>query len=138
MAPAYRLLTLQLVSQRHLANECLDNQCFLDMRGREVTGQIDVAVLSQDYRFVEGYECKIHADGTYGLASEDCDNLKALVRVASEEGCYVHVGVISFDSDKLVKKRLNHYDAPSYIKAYGLECIADLLSLPEYIKPSHN
>lgn len=128
------ILTLQLVSQRHLANECLGNQGFFDMRGREVTGQIDVAVLSQNNLFVEGYECKMHANGTYGLASEDCDNLKALVSVALDEGYYVHVGVVSFDNDKLVKKRLNHYNAPPYIKAYGLESIADLPSLPEYIK----
>jgi hypothetical protein len=67
--------------------------------------------------------------------SEDCDNLKALVKAAHEERYYVHVGVISFDSDRFVKMRLEHYDAPSYIKAYGLDSIIDLRSLPHYIEP---
>jgi hypothetical protein len=38
-------LSLRLVSQRCLSGECLDNQRFLDMHSKEVTGQIDVTVL---------------------------------------------------------------------------------------------
>jgi hypothetical protein len=70
--------------------------------------------------------------------SEDCDNLKALVRVAHEEGYHVHVGIISFDSDRRVKRRLEHYNAPRYIKAYGLDSITDLSKSPRYIQPNGN
>jgi len=128
-------LALRLISQRCLSSECFSNQLFLDKYGKEVTGQIDVGALSNNEYFVEGYECKIKAKGTYGLASKDCDNLKALVRVAHDESYYVHVGVISFDSDNFVKSRLEYFDAPPYIKAYGLDSIIDLLSLPQYIEP---
>ena len=129
-------LAFQLISQRCLSGECFSNQLFLDNRGRKVTGQIDVGALSNNEYFVEGYECKIKAKGTSGLASEDCDNLKALVRAAHEEAYNVHVGVISFDSDNFVESRLEYYNAPSYIKAYGLDSIIDLCSLPQYIEPN--
>lgn len=126
-------LAFRLVAQRCLSDECFSNQMFLDEHGKEVTGQIDVAVLSKE--FAEGYECKMRARGDSGLKSEDCDNLKALVNCALEEGYYVHVGVICFENDSLVRSRLKHWNAPSYIQAYGLDSIAGLLSLPEYIEP---
>lgn len=131
-------LTLQLVSQRCLANECMSNHLFLDAYGREVTGQLDVVALSHNGFFAEGYECKIHAIGTYGLMSKDCDNLRALVRTAHNEGYNVNVGVISFDNDRLIQKRLKHFNAPSYILAYGLESMIDLKSIPEYIGPAND
>ena len=79
------------------------------------------------------HECKIKADG---IMSEDCDNLKALVRAARNEGYYVHVGITSFVADKLVKRRLEHFDAPLYITAYGLDSITRLRNLPHYIDPT--
>jgi len=128
-------LAFRLLSQRCLPSECYSNQVILDEHGREATGQIDVGALSNNNYFIEGYECKTKAKGIYGLASEDCDNLRALVRVAHHESYNVHVGVISFDSDNLVKSRLKHYNAPRYIKAYGLDSIRDLRKLPHYITP---
>ena len=125
-------LTSELISQRCYAGECQSNQKFLDERGREVTGQIDVAVLSHNNSFAEGYECKTKADG---IMSEDCDNLKALVRTARNENYYVHVGFASFVADKLVKRRLEYFNAPSYIMAYGLNSITKLRNTPHYIEP---
>ena len=34
------------------------------------------------------------------------------------------------------ENRLEYYNAPSYIKAYGLDSIIDLCSLPQYIEPN--
>lgn len=125
-------LTGELISQRCYVGECQSNQKFLNERSREVTGQIDVAVLSHNSLFAEGYECKIKADG---LMSEDCDNLKALVRAARNENYYVHVGITSFVADRLVKRRLEYFDAPQYITAYGLDSITQLRNTPLYIDP---
>ncbi len=125
-------LTSRLILQRCYPDECQSNQKFLDERGREVTGQIDVAVLSYNNPFAEGYECKIKADG---LMSKDCDNLKALVRAARNEDYYIHVGITSFVADKLVKSKLDHFDAPPYITAYGLDSITQLCKTPRYIEP---
>ncbi|MEO8972392.1 MAG: hypothetical protein ABI406_12420 [Ktedonobacteraceae bacterium] len=101
---------------------------------REVTGQIDVAVLSEN-TVVEGYECKIKASG---IASEDCDNLKALVKAAHNEEYAVHVGFVSFENDKLVKAKLEYFSAPSYIDIYGLDSIQYLRDEPQYIEPDED
>lgn len=129
-------LAFRLISQRCRPNECLDNQVFQDERGHDVTKQVDVAVLSRDDYFVEGYECKMRASGTEGLKSEDCSSLANLMRVAHNEGFDVHVGVISFDSDKQVKSRLKHFHASPHIMAYGLESISRLRSIPSYVDPN--
>lgn len=126
-------LTSELIAQRCYAGECQSNQKFLDEHGREVTAQIDVVVLSHNNLFAEGYECKIKVDG---LTSEDCNNLKALVRAARNEDYYVHVGITSFVSDKLIKRRLEHFNAPPYITAYGLNSITRLRNTPHYIDPA--
>ncbi|MFL5656150.1 MAG: hypothetical protein ACJ8CB_18465 [Ktedonobacteraceae bacterium] len=132
------LLTARLVSLRYRPRECLSNQCFVDRRGREITGQIDIAAFSDDKNRAEGYECKMKASGTFGLASEDCDNLRALVKAAQAEEYFVHVGVVSFDSKMFVKRKLKHFYAPSYIEAYGFESIGNLRYTPSYIKPEDN
>ncbi len=127
-------LTFQLVSLRCPSNECFSNYRFLDRHHREVTGQIDVAVLAAN-SVVEGYECKIKASG---IASEDCDNLKSLVKAAHDEEYAVHVGVVSFENDRLVKEKLEYYFAPSYIEIYGLDNIQYLRDEPQYIEPDEN
>ncbi|MHB8598601.1 MAG: hypothetical protein ACYDER_17525 [Ktedonobacteraceae bacterium] len=127
-------LTYQLVSLRYPSNECFSNYRFLDGHHREVTGQIDVAVLSAN-GVVEGYECKIKASG---IASEDCDNLKSLVKAAHDEEYAVHVGVVSFENDRLVKARLEYFSAPSYIEIYGLDSIQYLCDEPRYIEPDED
>jgi len=126
-------LTGELVSQRCQPGECKSNQKFLDEHGREITGQIDVAVLSLNNLFAEGYECKIKVDG---LMSEDCDNLKALVRAAHREDYYVHVGVSSFVADRNIKDKLKHWNAPPYIQAYGLDSLITLRNMPDYLGPN--
>jgi hypothetical protein len=129
-------LTFQLISQRCLNGECFSNHYFEDMHGRSVTGQIDVAVYSFNSEarcFVEGYECKMSPEG---LQSEDCDNLRALTRVALEEECYVYTGVVSFEKDRYIYRRLQHFDAPSYIEVYGLDSLVELKDIPPYISPN--
>ncbi|HCI81566.1 MAG TPA: hypothetical protein DHW02_17970 [Ktedonobacter sp.] len=126
------LLTMRLVEQRCYAGECLSDQKFLDKNGREVTGQIDVAVLSHDDKYAEGYECKIKADG---LMSEDCSNLKALVYAAHEEDYAVHVGIVAFVADRLVNRKLENFNAPSYVAAYGLDSLTQLQDTPNYVEP---
>jgi hypothetical protein len=130
-------LTLQLISQRCLPRECVNNHSFEDNYGKRVTAQIDIAVLSYNKSepFIEGYECKIKARG---IQSEDCDNLRALVKAAHDENSYVYVGVVSFEDDQFIKRRLDHFDAPSYVKAYGLDSIKSLSYTPEYITPNDN
>ena len=125
-------LTSELISYRCNPEECQSNQKFLDKHGREVTGQIDVAVLSHNKQFAEGYECKIKSEG---LMSEDCSNLKSLVQAAHQEEYYVHVGVIAFVPDKRIKSRLEFFDAPFYISVYGLDSISKLRNTPHYIGP---
>lgn len=125
-------LTARLVEQRCYTGECLSNQKFLDKNGREVTGQIDVAVLSHNDRYVEGYECKIKPDG---LMSEDCRNLEALAKVAHNEDYSVHIGVVAFVADRFVKRRLAHLNVPPYITAYGLDSIIKLQDIPDYVEP---
>ncbi len=127
------MLTSELVSQRCQPSECQSNQKFLDAYGREITGQIDVAVLSHNDSFAEGYECKIKADG---LMSEDCDNLKALAQTALREDYYVHVGVTAFVADKSIENKLKHWDAPPYIAAYGLDSLSKLRTTPDYLGPN--
>lgn len=125
-------LTTRLVEQRCYAGECQSNQKFLDGIGREATGQIDVAVLSRNDRYAEGYECKIKPDG---LMSEDCSNLKALVHAAHREDYAVHVGVVAFVADRLINRKLAHFNAPSYIATYGLDSIIQLQEIPSYVEP---
>ena len=130
-------LSLQLISQRCLSGECFSNQRFEDNYGKHITSQIDIAVLSDHDSgpFIEGYECKIKASG---IQSEDCDNLRALVKATHDENSYVYVGVISFENDQFVKRRLDHFNAPSYINVYGLDSIKDLSNIPEYVTPDDN
>lgn len=89
-------------------------------------------VLSHNNLFAEGYECKIKADG---LMSEDCDNLKALVRAAHREDYYFHVGVTAFVADRSIKDKLEHWDTPSYIAVYGLDSLTNLRTTPDYLEP---
>ncbi|HLJ33191.1 MAG TPA: hypothetical protein VKU38_06050 [Ktedonobacteraceae bacterium] len=125
-------LIYQMVLQRYSSDECFSNYRFLDSHNRNVTGQIDVAVLSHKDLVAEGYECKIKVSG---IASEDCDNLKALVKVAHNEEYAVHVGIVSFENDRSVKAKLEYLAAPSYIETYGLDSIQYLRDEPQYIEP---
>ena len=126
------LLTIRLVSQHCSSGACHANKKFLNEQGRETTAQIDIAVLSRDDSYAEGYECKLKANG---LMSEDCDNLRALVFAAHKEGYLVHVAVVSFVADEIIHRRLRFLQAPSYITAYGLDSITKLRDIPDYVEP---
>lgn len=121
------LLVRNLVCPRYRPNECLGNQRFMDERGRAITDQVDVAALSHNQYYVEGYECKIKASG---IASEDCTNLIALAKAAQERDYLANVGVVSFDNDWLVKNKIKYFDYVSYIRPYGLDSLATLQNTP--------
>src|SRR6266566_1928325 len=53
----------------------------------------------------------------------------------SKQKYYFHVCFASFVADKLVKRRLEYFNAPSYIMAYGLNSITKLRNTPHYIEP---
>ena len=125
-------LTSELISTRCQPGECRSNQKFFDEHGKAITGQIDVTVLSHNNLFIEGYECKIKAEG---LMSEDCDNLKALALSANREDYYVLVGVTAFVAGKIITRKLEHWNAPFYITAYGLDDLTKLRNTPDYLGP---
>jgi hypothetical protein len=115
--------------------QCANSRRFEDDRGRLITTQeVDVAALSHDRRHIEGYECKLKATG---LTSDDCIDLAFLLKSAQEAGYRANVGVVSFDSDRTVKRRLRHLQAViehlasvRSIKAYGLESVELLRNDP--------
>ncbi len=72
-----------------------------------------------------------------GLTSDDCIDLAYLIKAAQENDYLANVGVISFDSDNIVKRQLKHLQ-PTFmhlpsakgIKVYGLESIETLQNSP--------
>lgn len=84
----------------------------------------------------EGYECKLKAKS---LASEDCIDFAYLVIGARESGYHINVGIVSFDSDRLVLRELNAIralilhlpeDVLKSIRVYGIDSIEKLQSSP--------
>ncbi len=65
----------------------------------------------------EGYTCKIKADK---IESADCTNLTALADMAEKRGYRVHVGVVSFDSSKLIKDKIEEFPLTRPIDVYGV------------------
>jgi hypothetical protein len=126
----------RLVCPRYnTGQECSNSQRFVDDRGQFITIQeVDVAALSHERLHVEGYECKLKADG---LTSDDCIDLAHLLKAAQESNYHANAGIISFDNDKRIRRRLNHL-RPTFehlpesrsIKAYGLESIRTLQNSP--------
>lgn len=115
--------------------ECSNSRRFEDDQGHRITIQeVDVAALSYKRRHVEGYECKLKAGG---LTSDDCIDLAYLIKEAQETNYSANVGVISFDNDRLVRRRLNqhqvviqHLTTVQSIKVYGLESLEKLRNSP--------
>jgi hypothetical protein len=64
------------------------------------------------------------------LERDDCDDLQAVVQASEQHDYRVNVGVISFDVDEVVRKKLRRYEAPDYIKSYGLQSIGKLVKSP--------
>ncbi len=122
------LLAKELVCPRYGSDEiCLGNQIFVE-QGKAITiKQVDVAALSNRRRRVEGYACKLKVNG---LESSDCTDLAYLANAATERDYNAHVGIISFDNDRLVRIRLDHLEASNSIHIYGLESIERLRNDP--------
>jgi hypothetical protein len=123
------LLARRLICPRYTVNDiCANSRRFEDEQGREITIQeVDVAALSDVRRHVEAYECKMRSNK---LERSDCDDLQALVQASEQRGYRANVGVISFDVDEVVRKKLRRLDAPYYIKPYGLQSIGKLQRTP--------
>lgn len=123
------LLGHKLVCPRYGVNDfCANSRRFEDEQGSTITIQeVDVAALSDARGHVEAYECKMRSNK---LDRSDCDDLKALVQASEQEGYNANVGVISFDVDEVVRKKLKLLDAPNYIKSYGLQSVGKLQQSP--------
>jgi hypothetical protein len=61
---------------------------------------------------------------------DDCIDLAYLAKKSEKESYQAHVGIISFDPDKMVERRLNRLDALQCIQVYGLESIKELKYSP--------
>ncbi len=112
------VLVYQLVSPRYKADECKSNYRFVDNHDRYVTEQVDVAALSQDKHQAEGYECKLKVAG---LESSDCTSLAYLAEVAQEEGYRSNVGFVTFDDEKVIRRKIARLHSSPALKAYGLD-----------------
>lgn len=117
------VLVYKLVSPRYQSDECLGNQRFMDEHGRPITDQIDVAALSHSHRQLEGYECKLKVDG---IESSDCTNLACLATASIERDYFFNVGMVSFDHQTYMRRKLQRLHPDPAIKLYGLDDITKL------------
>lgn len=123
------LLGRKLVCPRYTDHDmCANSRRFVDEQGREITFQeVDFAALSDTRHHVEAYECKMRSNK---LERSDCDDLQALVQASEQRGYRANVGIISFDVDEVLRKKLRRLDAPHCIKAYGLQSVELLQKSP--------
>lgn len=97
---------------------------FVDEQGREITiKEIDVAAICDSRYLAEAYECKVRINK---LEHDSCADLNAVFEASEARNYQSNVGVISFDNDRLVRRKLGLLDAPLCIKCYGIESIARL------------
>jgi hypothetical protein len=115
------------VSPRYKADECHNDYRFEDNRGKYVTEQVDVAALSHEKRQVEGYECKQKAAG---IDSPDCTSLVYLTQVAQEEGYRTNVGFVTFDDERLIRRKVARLHSSKVLRAYGLDNLKLLQNSP--------
>lgn len=123
------LLGNKLICPRYGANDfCSNSRRFVDEQGRDITIQeVDIAAISHFRQQAEAYECKMRSNK---LERDDCDDLKEVVEASKQRSYRADVGVITFDVDEIVRKKLKRLDAPEYIKHYGLESIWKLQNSP--------
>lgn len=121
------VLVFKLMSHRYNSGECVSNHRFVDEHGRVITDQVDVAALSRARMEIEGYECKLKANG---IESSDCTNLARLVTVAHDWGYRANVGFVTFDDDKYMKRKLARLQPAPVIKFYGLDSLGGLQVSP--------
>ncbi|HEU5231094.1 MAG TPA: hypothetical protein VFU49_24950 [Ktedonobacteraceae bacterium] len=121
------LLAYRLVHSRCQDNECRSNHRFISQSNRYQSDQVDVAVLAEKELSIEGYSCKLKS---IGIMSEDCTNLSALSKIASELGYSVRVGVICFDNSNIIRQRLRRFPATEMIMPYGFDNLFRLAMSP--------
>ncbi len=125
------LLTWKLVSSRFDRGECLSNHRLVD--DNFASRQIDVVVLAQKLRQIEGYSCKINP---IMLEEKDCENLINLSYYSTNKGYSTFLGVVGFCHTEVAKQKLkklerNPYEFTAAIKAYGLDNMHEL-KMPPY------
>jgi hypothetical protein len=121
-------LGYEIVSSRYSQDECANSRRFVDEQGKDITLQeVDIAALSHRHQQLEAYECKMRANK---LERDDCNDLEYLASAAYERGYRANIGIISFDPDSIVRKKLWRLGASNTIKVYGLESIRKLLRSP--------
>ncbi|HYT45723.1 MAG TPA: hypothetical protein VEP90_25585 [Methylomirabilota bacterium] len=123
------LLGRKLVCPRYDARDfCFNSGRFVDEQSRDITLQeVDVAALSDTRYQVEAYECKMRSNK---LMNDDCTDLEYLVKASEERGYRANVGVISFDNDEIVRRKLKRLYSPDCVKVYGLESMKKLRESP--------
>jgi hypothetical protein len=123
------LLAYSFISPRYGSHDfCSNSRRFYDEHNKPITLQeVDVAALSHERRQLEAYECKIKV---VGLMHDDCVDLEYLVDESERYGYTANIGVISFDHDRIVERRLEKLQTLKFIKAYGLESLHDLQDSP--------
>ena len=123
------LLGYNFISPRYGSNDsCSNSRRFYDEHNKPITIQeVDVAALSPGRRQLEAYECKMKVGG---LMHDDCVDLEYLVDAAEKCDYSANIGVISFDNDRIVERRLERLCVLKCIKGYGLESIYSLRHSP--------
>lgn len=121
------LLAYKLIYPRCENGECFGNYRFVDRSSRYSSDQVDVAILSENRKQIEGYGCKIKSTG---IMSVDCTNLTALAAKAQELDYQVNVGLICFDNSNIIMQRIKSFPLDRAINAYGLDNILMLQETP--------
>jgi hypothetical protein len=116
------LLATALVRYRRSDSECRSNHCFVYDDGTE-SPEIDVAVLSESTRQIEGYSCKMNPKY---FENPQGEQLLDLAKHVQSSGYSTHLGAVSFGN---TKRQLNNLQCSS-ITAYGLDNIKDLRNDP--------
>lgn len=129
------LFAYEFVRRHCAAKECCNNYCFvIKLPGgtgyKYKSRQVDVAVLSNIQRELEGYACKMSprdADNAKSEEStnltEDCNTLTELFALARENNYKAHVGVVCFVPSMKIRIRLKNFQV---IEAYGVDNLKEL------------
>lgn len=65
-----------------------------------------------------------------GIESVDCTNLTMLAEKAQEQEYMTHIGIVSFDNSRMIRRRLEKFPFTRSIAVYGLDNIYDLNNSP--------
>jgi len=123
------LLGRSLVCPRYHAGAiCANSQRFVDEQQQNITIQeVDVAAVSDLYKQLEAYECKIRVNK---LEAHDCNDLAYLAKEASKSNYEANVGIVSLDPTPMIRRRLKQLNADPCIKPYGIDRLMSLRDSP--------